>query len=1112
MTPEEPSVHVGEPVDAAWGALPEGTQTIREPAERGVDADPPVVIVRLRGAAESDGGAESDRGGSDASDGSEAHGAGRATAPVRIETIRERYPNARILAYSVRDDPDAAIDASRLGVEYVSGRRLAADGETLADRVGAADRRERSQTADRGDGFLEPFVRIVSDRGTDLEEKVDALLDLGRDHLGLSIGYSSRVDGDRLRLRQYRDGAGLLESLSATALDDDGSIPLELTYCRRTIRGDRGAGGDTDDGGGEGVVAFTDPEAAGLGSDPAYERFGFGSYVGGRVVVDGEVFGSLCFLDPERRDRPFDESERTFVELLAAWLGRALERQRALEEREAAVERFENTLERIDDAFFALDADWRFTYVNGKAAALLDRDPDALIGEDVWTEFPAALGAEYEGRYRRAMATQESVSFDAHYEPLDLWTEVTAYPSPDGLSVFFADASERKRRERTLERLLGTVERIQREGDAEGVAGRLVEAADEVLDHQISGVRLFDPDAGLLRLAVTSDGVGEQFAASRGPRPPGEGITGRVFERGETRVCDDLAAGGEGPARDDLSAGDDDREYHGMRSFVAVPLGSHGVFIVGSVESHAFDESDVTVLELLATNAVATMDANERRRRLHTYEDALKNVDDMVCVLDDDGVVTYATASFAAWFGIGSRDRERRGRDPGDPRTADGPGIAGRRLDGLVSGPDGERLGDAIASLSGPAVDGERRDDATRTVDLTLRREGESRARHGELRLSALSGRTNGVVASLSDVTDLRRTRTELSAERDRFQRLFDRIPDPVIEVVLDDDETVIDGLNPAFEDRFGADGTALRGRTIDALDIDEERLGGDESRGGLGAESLDALLRERGFVTEEIRRRTVDGPREFLFRGFTYEASGTRRAFGIYTDITDRKRREQYVRIVNRILRHNLRNELNVVFGFAGEIAAQTADETIRDHARRIEATGKRLVDVAEGAATIRRVVEEGYVTDPDPIAVRPVADEVVERHAERAPNADIRTRVPDGIAVRGDGRFATALDHLVENAVDHAGDAPRVEVTADRDPDAGVTRVTVADDGPGIPATVREVITGEREVTQLRHNTGVGLWIVAWVVEAYGGEIRFGPGVDGEGTAVTLVLPSAE
>jgi len=1111
MTPEAPPLHLGAPVDEAWGTLPDGTRTVREVPEGGVDGDaePSVVVVRLRGSESDD---DSERGHSNGTR-PDSH---RATAPVEVEAIRARYPDTPLLAYSVRDDPDAAIDASRLGVEYVSGRRLAADDETLADRVrAAAERRADSPVGGRADGFLEPFVRIVSDRSTDLEAKVDALLDLGRDHLGLSMGYSSQIDADQLHVRQYRDDTGILDSLAADDPDGNGSVPLELTYCRRTVQGNRD-GGDgsapaiardgTADAGGDAVFAFTDPEAAGMRGDPAYEQFGFGSYVGGRVVVDDEVFGSLCFLDPERRDRPFDESEKTFVELLAAWLGRAVERELAREEQAAAVERFEDTLKRVDDAFFALDTEWRFTYVNEKAAALLGRDPDALLGESVWEEFPAAVGKEYEKHYRRAMETQESVSFETRYEPLDLWTEVAAYPSPDGLSVFFADASEGKRRERTLERLLATVERIQREADTEGVTERLVEAADEVLGHQISGVRLFDPDAGVLRLAATSEGLGERFAASRQPRPPGEGISGRAFEREATQVYGDLAAG------DGLAAGDERREYHGMRSAVAVPLGTHGVFIVGSVEPNAFDERDVTVLELLATNAVATMDTNERRRRLHTYEDALKNVDDMVCVLDGDGVVTYATASFSAWFGAGGRPTDDRNHGPADAtEPAGSDGVTGRRLDALLSESDGEEIADAVASLSGAAADGDR-GDATRTVDLTVRGEGDSQPRHGELRLSALSRHATGVVASLSDVTDLHRTRTELVTERDRFQRLFDRIPDPVMDVVLGDDETVIDGINPAFEDRFGADATALRGQTIAALGIQEERLEGDDRRRDPGGESLDDLVRERGFVTREVRRRTVDGPRDFLFRGFSYEAGETRRAFGIYTDITDRKRREQYVQIVNRILRHNLRNELNVVFGFAGEIAALTDDEAVRSHARRIEATGKRLVEVAEGAATIRRVVEEGYVTEPKPIGVRSVVDDVVGTHAARVPDAEVRTHVPEGVSVRGDDRFATALDHLVENAVDHGGDDPTVEITAVHDPDAGVVRVTVADDGPGIPVSVREVITGEREVTQLRHNTGVGLWIVAWVVTAYGGEIRFDTGIDGEGTAVTLALPPAE
>ena len=1067
--PADPPVHLGEPVDAAWGELPEETRVRPASDPAGGDGEGPErLVVRLRGGGSTDGG---DAGAAD-----EAAGAGRATgrgavALDRLGAVRDRYPNATVLAYTVGDNPDAAIDASRLGVEYVSGRRLAADGETLADRLAARAATDEAGAGERvsdAESVLEPFIRIVSDRTTDLNGKLDALFELGRDRLGLSIGYSSRVDGDRLELRRYSDGTGTLDALSESDLDDDGTIPLELTYCQRTVQRDD-------------VVAFTDPEAVGLGDDPGYQRFGFGSYIGGRVVVDDEVFGSLCFLDPERRERPFDESERLFVELLADWLGRALERQIAREEREAAMERFEETLERIDDAFFALDADWRFTYVNERAAALLDRDPDELLGADVWAEFPAALGEAYETNYRRAMETQESVSFESYYEPLDLWTEVTAYPSPDGVSVFFTDASDRKRREQTLERLLGTVEELQRTDSREAVADRLIEAADEVIGHEISGVRLYDPEDDCLRLVATSDGLGDRFADSRGPRPPGEGITGEVFERGEPRV------------EVDLETADDGRPYHGMRSLAAVPLGDHGVFIVGAVEADAFDEEDVSVLELLATNAVAAMDAADRRRRLRTYEDALKNVDDMVCVLDGDGAVTYATAPFVAWLGADDLDE-----------------VAGETLAALVDAADAPRVADAVAALTDAGTETAGGPEPTRTVELTAERDGDRRPRRGQLRLSRLSDHGAGVVGSLSDTTDLHRTRSELSTERDRFRRLFDRIPDPVMEVVLEDDETVIDGVNPAFETQFGADEASLSGRTIGTLDIQDDRLGD----GGDGEEAADpdALVREHGFATKEVRRQTVDGPREFLFRGFSYKTEGTRRAFGIYTDITDRKRRERYVRIVNRILRHNLRNELNVVFGFAGEIAERTDNEMIGDFARRIEETGKRLAGVADGATTLRRVVEEGYATDPDRVDVGTVVEEVVARHADDSPAARITADVPAGITVRGDDRLSVAVDHLVENAVEHGGDAPRVAVSAERDPDAGVVLLRVADDGPGIATAVQEVITGSREVTQLRHNTGVGLWIAAWVVEAYGGEIRFGPGLDGEGATVTLVLPAAE
>jgi len=1096
MAADRPTVHVGDRAglpSAPWTALPAemiwvtSSEVVRERAEPEAT---PVVVVRLGSAAAADA--------------------------ERLRRVRERFPDAPTLAYSADDDPDAAIDAGRLGIEYVSGRRLSEDDETLADRIDALGRRDDANAdrpaaggagapgaieGDADDRFLERFVRVVSDRSADLEAKLDALLDLGRERLGLSIGYASETTDDRFTVRRHRGGTELLDSLiERGVVDDDGSLPLANTYCRRTVGADGAAGADPEPAGSggadDGVAAFTDPAAAGWEGDPAHELFGLGSYIGGRIVVDDEVVGSLCFVDETSRDRPFTAQERLFVELLADWLGRAFERRAAREEREAAVERLENTLERIGDAFFALDDDWRFTYVNEKAAGLLNRPADELLGTNVWEEFPDAIGETYESNYRRAMETQEPVSFEEHYEPLDLWTEVTAYPSPDGLSVFFSDVTDKRRREETLERLLRTAERLQRDPNAAAVADRLVDAADEVLGYGISGVRLFDERDGVLRLVATSGGVGDRFA-DRGPRAPGEGIVGEVYESGESRVWSDLA--------DRV----DDREYHGMRSLIGVPMGDHGVFLVGSLEPDAFDESDVSIVELLAMNATATLDARRRQDTLRTYENALKNVDDMVCVLDADGAVTYATAPFAEWLDTTSV------------------ALVGRRLREVLSEPDDDRVAAAVDRVSGgesadpegPDASDDVRAERVRQVEITLGRGDDARERHAELRLSPLSDGSRGVVASLTDTTDLRRTETQLSREQDRFDRLFERLPDPVMEVALEPERTVVARINSAFASQFGYDPAALRGRPIAALDIGDDRLSGMGEETGEGSgdgetsgRTIDERVRDEGFVTAEVRRRTVDGVREFLFRGFAYDTTAGRRAFGIYTDITDRRRRERYFRVVNRILRHNLRNELNVVFGFASEIASDTDDERIADYAERIETTGKRLADLAEGAAGIRRVVEEGTVSDPTPVSVGRVAAAVRDEYAERFPEARIDVSVRDDIVVRGDDRLEEAVGHLVENAVVHSrSDATRVAITAERHPDAGVIAVHVADDGPGVPDGVRAVITGEREVTQLTHNTGIGLWIVAWIAEAYGGEVAFGPGIDGAGTTVTLRLPAA-
>ncbi|WP_159792981.1 SpoIIE family protein phosphatase [Puerhibacterium puerhi] len=122
----------------------------------------------------------------------------------------------------------------------------------------------------------------------------------------------------------------------------------------------------------------------------------------------------------------------------------------ATQDGEARVER---VLEAMPSAFFFLDRQWRFTYVNAEAERVLSNPRSRLLGGVVWDLFPAAIGLDFERYYRHSMDTGEPVRFEEYYPaPLDRWYEVRAWPSPDGLSVYFLEITARKEAQDRLAR------------------------------------------------------------------------------------------------------------------------------------------------------------------------------------------------------------------------------------------------------------------------------------------------------------------------------------------------------------------------------------------------------------------------------------------------------------------------------------------------------------------------------------------------------------------------------------------------------------------------------------------------------------------------------------
>ena len=141
-------------------------------------------------------------------------------------------------------------------------------------------------------------------------------------------------------------------------------------------------------------------------------------------------------------------------------------------------------LEAMSTAFFSLDHEWRFTYVNAEAERVLDVPRDQILGGNIWELYPEAVGSAFETNYRDALATGHPVTFEAYYpEPLDAWYEIRAWPVPDGLFVYFLDITGRKRAQQELERAARRSELLARVSgaltgtlDAEEAVGELTRA------------------------------------------------------------------------------------------------------------------------------------------------------------------------------------------------------------------------------------------------------------------------------------------------------------------------------------------------------------------------------------------------------------------------------------------------------------------------------------------------------------------------------------------------------------------------------------------------------------------------------------------------------------
>ncbi len=738
--------------------------------------------------------------------------------------------------------------------------------------------------------------------------------------------------------------------------------------------------------------------------------------------------------------------------------------------RQQDLERYETIMETIDDGVYSLDDEGRFTFANEALADLTGHSVSELLGRHVSIvkgDQTVKLGEEVLGQMLSEGIDQTTFEFDLEHADgrrIPFEDRLTLLPFEDGeftgTAGVFRDISTHKRRETMLTSLMETTRELMQAPTKQAVADIVVEAANSVLGFDLNLVRLYDAERDVLEPVAGTDATYETL----GDRPlyePGEDVPGDVFETGDSVFYSD----------DDLSVEDGP-----VDEIFCLPLGEHGTLSLSARAKQAFDELDQQVAEILALNARAALDRAEREEELSRYETVMETVQHMVYVVDEDGRFTMVTAPLADRLGYDRRE------------------LLGQPAHDFVVSDDDNRFEDAIAGLrANPELPSELVETESVTAD------GERFPVSVEV--SLLPGdRLAGSVGVVQELTELEQTREQLRDERDRFSYLFDNIPDAVVDTKRVDGESIVQATNPAFEAVFGYEREAVVGAAIADYVLSET---GESVRDRYGEP-----LPWGAVETTGVRRQTADGDRHFLFRGIPYRVDEDEtRAFSIYTDITEQKRRQRQLEVLNRVLRHNIRNDLTVVLGHADQLQYELDDQEHLALVDRLIDNARSIVSMSETVRDIERTIERSTETHATDAA--DAIDAVVADARSDYPDAEFVVDAPPDLRGRANEQLRVALGNLVENAVEH-NDSPtprvRIVATATTD-DPDTIAISVADNGPGIPEHERAIVAGDQSITQLNHASGLGLWLVRWIVDSLGGELSFAERPSG-GTTVRIEL----